>query len=379
MADELLSQDEITALLEGTLNSSSDDGVKSSLSPEQIDSLKVFSEMFKDAVSSVIGMLAGKGITVSVTETGELAQETLAGSLVDGRFLLFSVTCDGFDDAPMAMVMPEKGVMMLADLMMGGEGKDLPDEANELFVNAAQEGLSQVMGSAMTSLSGKLKGRRAIPGNPASKMVSGEWLPFDTLSAQDGIWRSEIEVSIEGLEPFTCFVATPVGPASVFADALLPEKEEEIKAPQPEAGDSGGKKESASQQSPPPASGPVTSGYTAPIQTPATPPVDVRPAEFAPLVSSYGGGGEPSNIDLIADIPVRVTVELGRTRKSVSEILAFAPGSMIELEKMAGEPVDILVNGKQIAKGEVVVIDENFGVRITEILNTDSRMRSVGS
>ena len=99
----------------------------------------------------------------------------------------------------------------------------------------------------------------------------------------------------------------------------------------------------------------------------AGPAVDVRPAAFQPL-GGGGGGGAPSPIDLIADIPVRVTVELGKARKSVSEILALTAGAVVELDKMAGEPVDILVNGKLIAHGEVVVIDENFGVRITDII-----------
>ena len=99
----------------------------------------------------------------------------------------------------------------------------------------------------------------------------------------------------------------------------------------------------------------------------AGPAVDVRPAAFQPL-GGGAGGGAPSPIDLIADIPVRVTVELGKARKSVSEILALTAGAVVELDKMAGEPVDILVNGKLIAHGEVVVIDENFGVRITDII-----------
>ena len=76
------------------------------------------------------------------------------------------------------------------------------------------------------------------------------------------------------------------------------------------------------------------------------------------------------NIDLIMDVPLEVTVELGRTKKSISEILDFGPGKIIELNKLAGEPIDILVNGKYVAKGEVVVIEESFGVRITEIVNS---------
>ena len=79
---------------------------------------------------------------------------------------------------------------------------------------------------------------------------------------------------------------------------------------------------------------------------------------------------QPENIDLIMDVPLEVTVELGRTKKSISEILDFGPGKIIELNKLAGEPIDILVNGKYVAKGEVVVIEESFGVRITEIVNS---------
>lgn len=82
----------------------------------------------------------------------------------------------------------------------------------------------------------------------------------------------------------------------------------------------------------------------------------------------------PENIELILDVPLEITVELGRTQKLVREILEFSTGSIIELDKLAGEPVDILVNGKVIAKGEVVVIDENFGVRITDIVNPTNRL-----
>ena len=72
---------------------------------------------------------------------------------------------------------------------------------------------------------------------------------------------------------------------------------------------------------------------------------------------------------MIMDVPLDVTVELGRTSKSIQDILEFAPGTIIELNKIAGEPIDVLVNGKYVARGEVVVIEESFGVRITEIIN----------
>ena len=100
--------------------------------------------------------------------------------------------------------------------------------------------------------------------------------------------------------------------------------------------------------------------------------VPVQPVQFAPLKPSGIPVIDP-NIALIMDVPLQVTVELGRTRKLIREILELSPGSVVELDKLAGEPVDILVNGKLIAKGEVVVIDENFGVRVTDIVSPIER------
>ena len=94
----------------------------------------------------------------------------------------------------------------------------------------------------------------------------------------------------------------------------------------------------------------------------------IKPVQFAELKPA-GAPAADSNIELIMDVPLQVTVELGRTRKLIREILELGPGSIVELDKLAGEPVDVLVNGKLIAKGEVVVIDENFGVRVTEIVS----------
>ncbi len=377
MADDLLSQDEINALLEGTLGGGlGGEGTPTTpLTQPQLDSLDGMGKMFNDAVSGVVGMLAGRDVEVTVSEAGEIPQEDLSKTETDGKNLLFSVDCDGFDNAPVAMVMPELGVLMLADLMMGGEGKDLPEEANELFVNAAQEGLSQVVGAAMTSLSGALKGRKAMPSNPSAKMVEGEWLPFPSKGESSSVWRAVMNVEIQGLSSFKAMVCVPSDSAAVFADALIgdPEPVAPPTAPpkqQVASSPNGGQPQARAPQ-------PAT-GYSSPPPPPPQPQVDVRPAEFAPIVPS-GGQQEPSNIGLIVDIPVRVTVELGRTRKTVGEVLSFAPGSVIELDKMAGEPVDVLVNGKLIAKGEVVVIDENFGVRVTEILNMGDRINSIGS
>ncbi|MBR1893611.1 MAG: flagellar motor switch protein FliN, partial [Lachnospiraceae bacterium] len=105
-------------------------------------------------------------------------------------------------------------------------------------------------------------------------------------------------------------------------------------------------------------------GYGMPMQ----PNVNVQQATFQNFSSDINPMQPQENIDLIKDVPLEVTVELGRTRKTITEILDFAPGTIIELEKIAGEPIDVLVNGKYVAKGEVVVIEESFGIRVTEIV-----------
>ena len=104
--------------------------------------------------------------------------------------------------------------------------------------------------------------------------------------------------------------------------------------------------------------------------------INVQPVQF----TTFGSGqsqSTPANIDLIMDVPLEVTVELGRTKMQIKEILDLGAGSIVELDKLAGEPVDVLVNGKLIAKGEVVVIDESFGIRITNIVSQMERLGKI--
>lgn len=332
--DDLLSQDEINALLSG-----GDMGDDSSLSPADSEVLDKVSSIFSGAESSVIGMLSGKGVDVNLEGSEILTQEELRGRMPEPPFL-FSSTFGGFNDAPLALLVDQRGALMLADLMMGGGGTE-PPEPSDLYWNAAQEGLSQIVGSAFTSLSGLLGGRRLMPENTLSAPAEEGWVAFASMSPDSKVWVSPATVQIEGLEPFKIWTAMPEDSALALTKEARNVEEGKNKP----------------QAAPAPTPGGQQAG----------PVVDVRPAAFQPL-GGGGGGGAPSPIDMIADIPVRVTVELGKTRKSVSEILALTNGAVIELDKMAGEPVDILVNGKPIAKGEVVVIDENFGVRITDIV-----------
>ena len=102
-----------------------------------------------------------------------------------------------------------------------------------------------------------------------------------------------------------------------------------------------------------------------------------NPVEFQQLTPLQGAGANRNNIDLLLDVKMPVAIELGRTEMPISEILGLGPGSVVELNKLAGEPVDLLVNNKVIARGEVVVVDENFGVRITLLMSPQERLKSL--
>lgn len=110
----------------------------------------------------------------------------------------------------------------------------------------------------------------------------------------------------------------------------------------------------------------------------ATGPTEVKSADFRQL-SEAGNRSEAHNLEMLLDVDLPVSIELGRTTMSIQEILSLSPGSVVELDKLAGEPVDLLVNNKAVAKGEVVVIDENFGLRVTSLISQDERLKSLGA
>ncbi|MDO4786774.1 MAG: flagellar motor switch protein FliN, partial [Fretibacterium sp.] len=175
--DDLLSQDEINALLSGGVLGE-DSGAELSMEDSQL--LGEVASIFSNAENSVFGMLSGKDVDTLLEDAEVLSQAEFVAKLPEAPFV-FRTTCGGFDDIPLTLVVEQHGALTLADLMMGGEGQELPTEPSELYLNAAQEGLSQVVGSSFTSLSGLLGGRRLMPENSASALAMGEWRPFPQL------------------------------------------------------------------------------------------------------------------------------------------------------------------------------------------------------
>jgi flagellar motor switch protein FliN/FliY len=371
MVNEFLNQDEIDALLSGP----GEGNGSGKLSQADEAAMAEVAGIVSMAASNVVGMLAGRDVTADVLDQFVAPQDEMAARIDGNKVFVYSMILNGMDSSPARLMSSERGALVLADMMMGGDAKELPGEANDLYLSAAQEGLSQLIGSALTSLSGLLAGVRLTADSSASALLDSQgWLPFPDLPSDTAIWVGRVNLNIAGVEPFALDISMPLDYTLVLAakirEAAAPKEEP---APAPKQAQAAAPQRAAPQQNQYAPSPPQSQ---LPPRPPA-PPVDVKPVEFTQLGGADFAGSQ-GNLDLIVDIPVRITVELGRTRKTIGEVLALGPGSVVELNKMAGEPVDVLVNGKLIARGEVVVIDESFGIRVTEVVSKAERIRSMG-
>ena len=289
------------------------------------------------------------------------------------------------------LVLKEKDVKVITDLMMGGDGTNISGEIGELHLSAISEAMNQMMGSSATSLSSMLN-RTIDISPPIAEVVDlkntldeGE---IDSFLANEFVkisFRMEIgdlvDSEIMQLYP-PDFVKDMCKGVTENMELDSQNVKEEAAAANTAAAapqqpvDNNMNNQNAMNQNMmnqnmanPNMVNPNMMNSNMMGQNNMGQSVNVQPAQFTPFGAMPNQAYQPENIDLIMDVPLEVTVELGRTKKSISEILDFGPGKIIELNKLAGEPVDVLVNGKYVAKGEVVVIEESFGVRITEIIN----------
>lgn len=407
--DGMLSQDEINALLNG-MDVGSDSGADSGSSsdaeagaaPEAGGSRvgdEELSAMECDAIGEVANISMGSSATtlyslvnrkVNIT-TPTVTLATWENVIADYEkpcvFIQIKYTV-GLDGSNI-LVLKQHDVLVITDLMMGGDGQNVEDtELNELHLSAISEAMNQMMGASATSLSTMLGKMIDISPPEASQVDFTEGKQGSDIAEFLGGTFAKIafRMQIDDLVDSTIMQLYPLDFAKDLCNVFLASQSPEpapAPAPEPEpvapsapvtpvapAPDM-----QAMPQAPPDPMGgyaqPMPQMYAQPMpQMYAQPmaPTNITPAQFQNLAPNMAGipGGE--NIGIIMDVPLEVTVELGRTSKSISEILDFAPGTILELDKIAGEPVDVLVNGKFVAKGEVVVIEESFGVRVTEII-----------
>ena len=279
------------------------------------------------------------------------------------------------------MLLQVRDASIIADLMMGGPGNAKEDaEFGDLELSAVAEAMNQMIGSASTSMATMIN--RKVDILPPMVKLWGEPdnISYDGINPDSIVYRISFNLDVEGLieseimQIFTKEMVNDIAAAmmadkaTVVNDREVPAEEQPASAaPQPEP---------APAAAPTPQPQPQAQPQPQPQpQVAPQPAVEVSQPSFQTLDGHAQGEGD--NLDLLMDIPLNLSVVLGTSRKSVREILSFNTGSVIELEKLTDEPLDILLNGKLIAQGEVVVINDNFGVRITNILSQSQRINNM--
>ena len=356
MSDGSLSQDEIDALLQGSGGMDFDSGPTiSPLSDAQKRDFEALIRGTLESQKSNLSMLVSNEVTITPPSLDIVDAEQLGGSLPSG---LVQIRIDLTEGAPghHSYVMGDDAAIAVAGPMMGMDDVDIDDAS----VNALQEAFSQISGPVITAL-GDRSGA-TVMNAPPTGVHGGQ----NSVSFPDGPFvKLTYGVTIGGGPAFQIH---ELFDAAVVRAALGAAVGAAQPAAQPMAAGSGMGSMNMGGMGPgfgAPQPGAVQSGWGG---NPS-----VQSVQF-PNLGPGGVSQEQGNIGLLMDVYMEMTVELGRTRKLIKEILGMGEGTIIELDKLAGEPVDILVNHKLIAKGEVVVIDENFGVRVTEIVSPMERM-----
>ena len=420
MSDDMISQEEIDALLNGGSIPTADSApagesetaaAPAAASPDSSSSQldDVLTDMEKDALGEIGNISMGSAATtlsvllghkVSITTPSvSVATMGIIQQQYPMPYLIVEVGYTIGIEGNNVLAIQAQDAAIIADLMMGGDGTNPDTEINEIAMSAVGESMNQMMGTVATSLSTMFNKKIDISPPKVNLIDFGSEDKVTELVGRDEpVVRTSFRMEVDGLidseimqilpvtvakemvealtggsnnEPETAPSApTPVPPAPTPAPAPQAQMTSPVQTPPPQAQMAPPVQATAPQaQMAPPVQAPAM-GYA--MQPHVAQNVPVQSAQFTPL-NTQPVQVNDANIGLILDVPLSVTVELGQTKKSIKDILELTNGSIVELDKLAGEPVDIKVNGQFLAKGEVVVIDENFGVRITEIASPAER------
>ena len=409
--DGMLSQDEINALLSGMDPSDTSSQPAEAPAAAAASSDATLDDVERDAVGEVANISMGSSATtlyslvnrkVNIT-TPVVSMVTWENVIEDyvKPCVFIQIHYNAGLDGTNILVLREHDVKVITDLMMGGDGTNTDGELGELHLSAISEAMNQMMGASATSLSTMLGTMIDISPPEASLIDLTEFKTGDDIAPFLGgtFVKVAFSMQIGDLVDSTIMQLYPIEFAKRLVENFLAQsmgggESEPEPAPAPQ---------SAPEPAPAPAPQPQMQQPTPDMMNMGMPQmnmgmpqmgmgmpqmgmgmpqmgmgmpqmgmpmqgVNVAPAQFQSFSGDYSQMAGHENIGLIMDVPLEVTVELGRTVKSISEILDFSPGTIIELDKIAGEPIDVLVNGKFVAKGEVVVLEESFAVRVTEII-----------
>ncbi len=378
--DGMLSQEEIDALT-GAGSAAATAAPTMTLTDAERDAVGEIANINMGTAATTLSTLLNNKVTITTPKVSYVTINEISAQYDKPCVFIHISYIDGISGNNV-LILKEHDVKVITDLMMGGDGSNTDGELTELHLSAISEAMNQMMGSAATSLSSMLDKKVDISPPTASVVDLND--SIDDVAVSNFLSDELVQVSftmkigdlvdsqIMQLYPFDFardLYQKFIGDAGLGQEETQPEPAPATapmmqNTPDPMAGamDMGAVSPAMPQQPQMQSQQAMQQPYMMP-----TPNVNVQPAQFQPFNAGVSPLMQQENIDLIMDVPLEVTVELGRCNKSIKEILDFSPGTIIELNKLAGEPVDVLVNGKFVAKGEVVVIEENFGIRITEI------------
>ena len=396
--DGILSQEEINALLSNPGGAGAATA-EAELSEAEIDAIGEIANISMGTAATTLFSLVNRKVEISTPVVSYATWDDVVTKYERPCVFIRIAYTVGLDGSNI-LVLKENDVKIITDLMMGGDGTNTEGELGELHLSAISEAMNQMMGSSATSLSSMLNEKIDISPPKADLIdLAGEIdeSEIDEFLAGKFVkisFRMEIgdlvDSEIMQLYPISFAKEMCAGVTHNMEMDSSSMREEPAPAPAPEPAPAPQPTPAPQMSQPqmnaqPQMNMQMNPGMGQPMmgqpqmnmqmnpgmgQPMMGQPVNVQPAQFTAFSGGNFGTYQPENIDLIMDVPLEVTVELGRTKKSISDILDFGPGKIIELNKIAGEPIDVLVNGKYVAKGEVVVIEESFGVRITEIVNS---------
>lgn len=394
--DGMLSQDEINALLNGMNIEESPaeapSGDNPSSSANYIDE-SLLSDLERDAIGEVANISMGTSATTLYSLVNQKVNITTPNVSLSNWDLVtkeYAAPCvfieikytAGLTGANI-LILHENDVKIITDLMMGGDGTNTDGELGELHLSAISEAMNQMMGSSATSLSSMMGKKIDISPPIATKVDMSDSVNNSSINTyMDGTFvKISFRMQIGDLVDSTIIQLYPIDFAKNVYDIFMNTQDDEpaaaavapAPAPVPAPAPAPAPMPMPSQvdmmsYGQPPMGMPGQYGQPMGMPPMQQPAMNIQPAQFQAFTPEMMALIGQENIELIKDVPLEVTVELGRATKTIHEILDFAPGTIIELDKVAGEPVDVLVNGKFVAKGEVVVIEESFGVRVTEII-----------
>ncbi|MCA1064535.1 flagellar motor switch phosphatase FliY (plasmid) [Rossellomorea sp. AcN35-11] len=364
MTDNNLSQEEIETLM-GDMKQT--DNAADLLTPEEKDALGEIGNISFGSSATALSELLGNKTEIDTPTVSATTLDQLENEFEDPYVSVKVNYIEGIIGENM-LIIDMKDAAVIANLMMGGDGTDVnADSVGEMELSAVQEAMNQMMGKSATSMSMIFKKTVDIspPETQILDMRNGEAKKH--IPNQEPLVRVSFRLTVGDLIDSEVMMLFKLDFAKELVEHLLNNQEEvppqEPSQPEPTPN----VKEEAKPVQNKIVNQPPTSLQGSPeVQTASF-------SDFAPAISEGSG----KNIDLLYDIDLPVSVELGRTKRSVKEILEFSSGSIIELDRLAGEHVDILVNDTLIAKGEVVVIEENFGVRVTDILSPKDVMQKI--